>query len=105
MKKIFVLLGSMFLLVGCVESVAVLGTGATNGKIVQSSFQSGVSFGIKQQTGKTPMQHVVAYVKKNDLQKEQKKIKNKFPNNESSEKLTSTLQLSIDTKSKIKYLD
>ena len=55
MKKIFVLLGSMFLLVGCVESVAVMGTGAANGKIVQSSFNTGISYGIKAQTGKTPM--------------------------------------------------
>ena len=105
MKKIFILLGSMFLLVSCVESVAVIGTGATNGKMVQSSLQSGVSFGIKKQTGKTPVQHALDYAKKNKLQKEQKIIKNKSFDNKVSEKLTSALQLSIDTKSKIKYLD
>ena len=105
MKKIFILLGSMFLLVSCVESVAVIGTGATNGKMVQSSLQSGVSLGIKKQTGKTPVQHALAYAKKNKLQKEQKIIKNESFDNKVSEKLTSALQLSIDTKSKIKYLD
>ena len=49
MKKILVLLASMFLLVGCVESMALLGpaTGATNGKIVQASAKSAISFGIK----------------------------------------------------------
>ena len=105
MKKIFILLGSMFLLVSCVESVAVIGTGATNGKMVQSSLQSGVSLGIKKQTGKTPVQHALTYAKKNKLQKEQKIIKNESFDNKVSEKLTSALQLSIDTKSKIKYLD
>ena len=69
MKKIFILLGSMFLLVSCVESVAVIGTGATNGKMVQSSLQSGVSFGIKKQTGKTPVQHALDYAKKTNFKK------------------------------------
>ena len=47
MKKIFILLASMFLLVGCIESVAVIGGGATNGKLVQSSLQSAASYGVK----------------------------------------------------------
>ena len=47
MKKIFILLTLMILLVGCVESVAVIGTGATNGKIVQSTLQTGLSYEIK----------------------------------------------------------
>ena len=47
MKKIFILLSSMFLLVGCVESIAILSGGASNGKLVQSSIQSGISLGIK----------------------------------------------------------
>ena len=46
MKRIFILLTSMFLLVGCIESLAVIG-GTTNGKLIQSSLQSGISFGIK----------------------------------------------------------
>ena len=51
MKKLFILLASMFLLVGCVESVALMGGGAVNGKVVQSSFKSGASYGIKKITG------------------------------------------------------
>ena len=47
MKKIFILLTSMFLLVGCIESMALIGGGATNGKILQSSLQSGVSYEVK----------------------------------------------------------
>ena len=85
----------MFLLVGCVESVAVLGTGAANGKVVQSALQSGASLGIKSQTGKTPMQHALAYAKKNKLQEEQKTIKNKSPNHPCSHLLMRNLKLSI----------
>ena len=52
MKKIFGLLITLLLLNGCAESIALLG-GATNGKMVQSSFNSVVSYGVKKQTGKT----------------------------------------------------
>jgi len=131
MKKIFILLASMFLLVGCVESVAVIGTGAANGKIVQSSLQSGVSYGVKKITGKTPLSHAIGYAKKNSNQKKddvcssfankkdlelcvmvekkiiskQIKIEKKNSFNKPSKELTSTLQFSINEKSKIKYLD
>ena len=52
MKKIFILLASMFLLTGCIESMAVLGGGAANGKLVQSSVQQGLSYGVKNKQGK-----------------------------------------------------
>ena len=77
MKKISVLLASMFLLVGCAESMALLGpiTGASNGKILQSSLNSAVSYGVKKQTGKTPMQHALTYAEeKNPNKKKQKCI-------------------------------
>jgi hypothetical protein len=131
MKKIFILLASMFLLVGCVESVAVIGTGAANGKIVQSSLQSGASYGVKKITGKTPLNHAIGYAKKNTNQKkknqcasftkkkdlelclmvEKKKIskqvnlEEKKSSNKPSKKLASSIQFSINEKSKIKYLD
>ena len=79
MKKISVLLASMFLLVGCAESMALLGplTGASNGKILQSSLNSAVSYGVKKQTGKTPMQHALAYAEeKNPNKKKEKWIDN-----------------------------
>ena len=61
MKKILVLLSTIFLLNGCAESLALLGTSTSNGKILQSSLNSAVSYGVKKQTGKTPLEHVVAY--------------------------------------------
>ena len=64
MKKIFGLLTTLLLLNGCAESVALLGTsagGASSGKMLQSSLNSALSYGVKQHTGKTPLGHVLAY--------------------------------------------
>ena len=61
MKKILILLSTVFLLNGCAESLALLGTGTSNGKILQSSLNSAVSYGVKKQTGKTPLGHAIAY--------------------------------------------
>ncbi len=61
MKKILLLLLTMFFLNGCAESLALLGPGASNGRFVQSSLNSAISYGVKKQTGKTPLEHVIAY--------------------------------------------
>ena len=130
MRKILGLLITLFLLNGCAESVALLGTGASNGKIVQSSFNSVISYGVKKQTGKTPIGHAIAYAEENNpekkkepclsfvektnseicalLKKQLKLTKSKIltKSKENSIKdLTSSLQLNINKKSKIKHLD
>ena len=61
MKKILVLFSTIFLLNGCAETLALLGTSTSNGKILQSSLNSAISYGVKKQTGKTPLEHAVAY--------------------------------------------
>ncbi len=61
MKKIPFLLSLLILLNGCAESIALLSTGASNGRVVQSSLNSAISLGVKKQTGKTPFEHAVAY--------------------------------------------
>ena len=61
MKKTLLLFTTIFLLYGCAESIALLGTGASNGRIVQSSLNSAISYGVKKQTGKTPLEHAIAY--------------------------------------------
>ena len=61
MKKILLLLSTIFLLNGCAQSVALLGTSASNGRIVQSSLNSAISYGVKKQTGKTPLEHAIAF--------------------------------------------
>ena len=133
MKKIFGLLTTLLLLNGCAESVALLGTSvgsASNGKMLQSSLSSAISYGVKQQTGNTPLEHVVAYAEKVNPEKKKepclsfvkktnseicaivKKQLNltkskiiKTKRDESLKDLASSLQPNIDKKSKIKYLD
>ena len=133
MGKIFVLLTTMLLLNGCAESVALLGTSAgtaSNGKILQSSFNSAISYGIKQQTGKGPIQHVIAYAEKINPEKEKEPClsfiektnseicaiikkqlnitKSKITNettDASLKDLASSVQPSIDKNSQVKYLD
>ena len=61
MKKILLLLSTIFLLNGCAESLALLGPGASNGRFVQSGLNSAISYGVKKQTGKTPLEHAIAY--------------------------------------------
>ena len=69
MKKILFLLSTIFLLNGCAESLALFGTGASNGRLVQSSLNSAISYGIKKQTGKTPLEHVIAYAEEKNPKK------------------------------------
>ena len=61
MKKILLSLSTIFLLNSCAESIALLGPSASNGRFVQSSLNSVISYGVKKQTGKTPLEHAIAY--------------------------------------------
>ena len=64
MNKILGFLLGLILLTGCAESLALLGpssTAVTGGNIAQSAFSSAVNFGVKKQTGKSPMEHAIAY--------------------------------------------
>ena len=64
------------LLSGCVESMALIGpatTGAGSGKIAQSAVSSALSLGVKQQTGKSPSEHALAYVKKHNPENKSEK--------------------------------
>ena len=132
MRKLFVLLTSL-LLSGCAQSLALLGpasTSVTGGNLAQSAFSSSLSYGVKKQTGKSPMEHAIAYaeeknpdkkkepclsfVKKTNSEicaivKKQLSLTKSRISNISREKsikdLTSSLQSNINKKSKIKYLD
>ena len=130
MGKILGLLVALFLLNGCAESVALLSTGASNGRIVQSSLNSAISYSVKKQTGKTPLEHAIAYAEEKNpekkkepclsfvektnseicaiLKKQLKLTKSKIlmkSKENPIKKLTSSLQLNINKKSKIKHLD
>ena len=72
MKKILGLLLTLTLLTGCAESLALLGpssTAVTGGNIAQSAFSSAVNYGVKKQTGKSPMEHAMAYAEEINPQK------------------------------------
>jgi|TARA_B110000211_G_scaffold232969_1_gene297954 hypothetical protein len=134
MKKIFALLSLMFLLNGCAESVAFLGStagGLSSGKITESSFNSVVSYGVKKQTGKTPIGHAMSYAKEMNPEKKKEpcisfiektnseicaivkkqisltkvKLGNKEILNNNSKRFATSLQPVIDKKSKISYLN
>ena len=130
MKKIFGLLTALFLLNGCAESIALLGTGATNGRIVQSSFNTAISYGVKKQTGKTPLEHAITYAEKKNPERKKEPclsfkektnseicviVKKQLINTKSKilktsrdkslKDLSSSIQPNIYKKSKIKYLD
>ena len=76
MKKLVGLLITLLALNGCANSLAFLGpasTSVTGGNIAQSAFSSAVSYGVKKQTGKTPSQHVLAYVQKHNPENKKEK--------------------------------
>ena len=134
MKKILGFLLGLTLLTGCAESLALLGptstTAVTGGNIAQSALSSALNYGVKKQTGKSPMEHAMAYAEEMNPQKKKEpclsfaektnseicaivkkqlkitKLKILKKSKEKSIKdLTSSLQLNINKKSKIKYLD
>ena len=102
MKKLLILSLSFIFLTGCINSMALLGpaTGAANGKVVQSSIQSAVSYGIKQQTGKSPFEHALAYSEQKDLENCNKQKKETKKCSTLREKLLSAKSL-VDKKDDI----
>ena len=99
-------------------------------KFIQSSLNSAISYGVKQQTGKSPLEHAIAYAEEKNPEKKKEpclsflektnseicaivkkqldltksKILNKRRDKPLKD-LTSSLQPNIDKSSKIKYLD
>ena len=69
MRKILISFISFIFLSGCAESLTLLGPASTSvggGNIAQTALSSAVSFGVKEQTGKSPMEHALSYVEKNN---------------------------------------
>ena len=133
MKKILGCLLGLTLITSCAESLALLGptsTAVTGGKITQSAFSTAVNYGVKKQTGKSAMEHMMTYAEEMNPQKKkepclsfakktnseicaivkkQLKITKSKILEKSKERslkdLTSSLQPNINKKYKIKYLD
>tara|TARA_B100000963_G_scaffold340603_1_gene339465 strand:+ start:627 stop:1028 length:402 start_codon:yes stop_codon:yes gene_type:complete len=133
MKKIFGVSILFLLFSGCSQSLALLGpasTSVTGGNLAQSAVSSTISYGVKNKTGKSPMEHVIAYREKHNPDKKKepclsfvektnseictivKKQLNstkskilKISREKSIKDLTSSIQPNLDKKFKIKYLD
>ena len=133
MKKILSCLLGFTLMTGCTQSLALLGptsTAAIGGNIAQSALSSAVNYSVKKQTGKSPMEHAIAYAEENNQHKKKEPCltfaektnseicaivkkqleitKSKIlkrSNEKSIQDLTSSLQPNIIKKFKIKYLD
>ena len=73
MKKIFSLLLTLLFLSGCAQSLALLGPASSSGNLAQTAISSSISYGIKKQTGKSPMEHAVAYAEKHNPEKKKSK--------------------------------
>ncbi len=133
MKKTLGFLLILTLLTGCAGSLALLGptsTAVTGGNIAQSTFSSTVNYGVKKRTGKSPMEHAIAYAEeinpekkkepclsfaektnseicaivKKQLQLTKSKILKKSKE-KSIKDLTSSLQPTINKNYKIQHLD
>ena len=63
MKRITLLILSPFFLMGCYQtSLAPMfgpAAGASQGRIAHSAISSGISYGVKNQTGKYPIEHIL----------------------------------------------
>ena len=133
MKKILGLLLGLALLTGCTNSLALLAptsTAVTGGNIAHSVVSSSINYGVKKQTGKSAMEHAIAYAEEINSEKKKEpclsfaektnseicaivKKQLKITKSKISEilkerpiqDLTSSLQTNINEKSKIKYLD
>ena len=133
MKKILGLLLGLVLLTGCTSSLALLGptsTAATGGNIGLSAVSSSIDYGVKKQTGKSAIEHAIAYAEEQNpekkkgpclsfsektnseicaIVKKQLEITKskilKMPKDKSFGDLRSSIQPSIFKRSKIQYLD
>jgi len=77
MKKNFCLLTLLMFLTGCAESIALLGPASTSsltgGNIIQSASTSALSYSVKKKTGKTPIEHAIAYAEKHNPERKKSK--------------------------------
>ena len=76
MNKILILISLTIILNGCANSLAFLGPASSvagGGNIAQSAVSSAISYGVKKQTGMTPSEHAIAYVKKHNPENKKEK--------------------------------
>ena len=113
LKKIIANLMLIVFLTGCAETIALFGPASTSiggGNVAQSAFSSAVNYGVKKQTGKSAMEHAIAYAEKHNPDRKKVKCVNFLEITETEvcsllKKRVSELRRKIDINSKIKILD
>ena len=76
MNKILIIISLALTLNGCANSLAFLGPASSlagSGNVAQSALSSAVSYGVKKQTGLSPSEHAVAYIKKHNPENKKEK--------------------------------
>ena len=113
MRKFLISLLLALFVTGCAETMALLGPASTSlggGNVAQTAFSSAVNYGVKKKTGKSPMEHAIAYAEKHNPEREKVKCVNFLEITETEvcsllKKRVSELRRKIDVNSKIKILD
>ncbi len=113
MRKILISLLLTLFVTGCAETIALLGPASTSiggGNVAQSAISTAVNFGVKKQTGKSPMEHALAYAEKHNPERKKVKCVNFLEITETEvcsilKNKVSELKRKIDINSKIKILD
>ena len=113
LRKILTSLLLTLFVSGCAETMALLGPATTSlggGNVAQTAISTAVNISVKKQTGKTPMEHAIAYAEKHNPDKEKVKCVNFLEITETEvcsllKKRVSELRRKIDDNSKIKILD
>ena len=113
MRKILISLLLTLFVTGCAETMALIGPASTSiggGNVAQSAISTAVNYGVKKQTGKSPMEHAIAYAEKHNPERKKVKCVNFLEITENEvcsilKKRVSELRRKIDVNSKIKILD
>ena len=85
-------------------------TSIRGGNVAQSAVSTAVNYAVKKQTGKSPMEHAIAYAEKHNPERKKVKCVNFLEITETEvcsllKKRVSELRRKIDDNSKIKILD
>ncbi|MDB9796030.1 hypothetical protein OAB44_01360 [Pelagibacteraceae bacterium] len=107
MKKVTGLMISFFILTGCAETMALLGPASTlagGGNVIHSTASSAVSYSVKKKTGKTPIQHALAYAEEKNPNKKTDRCISFIKKTDSEACYIAKKQISSTTKSTVKKI-
>ena len=107
MKKTFFLTASLILLTSCAETLALLGPASSvlgGGNVVHSSISSATTYAVKKTTGKSPVQHALAYASEKNPNKKKDRCLSFVKETESEACYIAKKQLSSVKKNTLKKI-